>query len=170
MGRGRSRPLRNLLTRMDEVTHGPMSVLRNCMINKTRVKVLLLEYDLLLSFLPTSMWVALSMIGSFPLVSYYSSVLLLPKLLLALLQVDLRQWDSESMNWFLSGVFSIYFPQVMDWLEVEDQDMARIEPEVTSCHCTKKSSFLVVKEMKLNCISHDIESSWHNLRTKKINF
>lgn len=39
MGRGRSRPLRNLLTRMDEVTRGPMSVLRNCMINKTRVKV-----------------------------------------------------------------------------------------------------------------------------------
>ncbi len=39
MGRGRSRPQRNLLTRMDEVTRGPMSVLRNCMINKTRVKV-----------------------------------------------------------------------------------------------------------------------------------
>ena len=47
MGRGRSRPLRNLLTRMDEVTRGPMSVLRNCMINKTRVKV-----DMLLRYLP----------------------------------------------------------------------------------------------------------------------
>merc|ERR1712071_452521 len=39
MGRGRSRILRNVLTRMDEVTRGPMSVLRNCMLSKTRVKV-----------------------------------------------------------------------------------------------------------------------------------
>lgn len=39
MGRGRSRPLRNLLTRMDEVTVGPLSVLRRCMVDKIRVKV-----------------------------------------------------------------------------------------------------------------------------------
>jgi len=39
MGRGRGRVQRSVLTRMDEVTQGPMSVLRNCMLNKTRVKV-----------------------------------------------------------------------------------------------------------------------------------
>ena len=39
MGRGRGRIQRNVLTRMEEVTRGPMSVLRNCMLNKTRVKV-----------------------------------------------------------------------------------------------------------------------------------
>jgi len=40
MGRGRGRIQRNVLTRMEEVTRGPMSVLRNCMLNKTRVKVM----------------------------------------------------------------------------------------------------------------------------------
>ena len=49
MGRGRGggsggggfrQPLRNLLTRMHEVTRGPMSLLRDCMINKRRVKVM----------------------------------------------------------------------------------------------------------------------------------
>ena len=38
-GRQKRPPLRNLLTRMQEVTRGPMSVLRDCMINKRRVKV-----------------------------------------------------------------------------------------------------------------------------------
>lgn len=42
IGRGRSsysRPLRNVLSRMDEVTDGPLSVLRRCMTEKRRIKV-----------------------------------------------------------------------------------------------------------------------------------